>query len=61
MIYKCIRKFKLHHLTERKTNAQSSKQGDSHPLLLTEPYPELIPGQAVNLSIHTALQDNAAN
>jgi hypothetical protein len=33
--------------------AQSSKQGEFHPLLLTEPY--------VNLSIHTALQDASFN
>ena len=32
---------------------QSSKQGDFRPLLLTEPY--------VNLSIHTALQDDVGN
>ena len=32
---------------------QSSKQGEFHPKLLTEPY--------VNLSIHTALQENVFN
>ena len=36
-----------------KNYCQSSKQGVSHPLLLTEPY--------VNLSIHTALQDASFN
>ncbi len=32
---------------------QSSKQGEFHPKFLTEPY--------VNLSIHTALQENVFN
>ena len=36
-----------------KNGTQSSKQGEFHPLLLTEPY--------VNLSIHTALQDASTN
>jgi len=40
-------------IEEEKTNAQSSKQGGSNPLLLTKPY--------VNLSIHRALQDNVFN
>ena len=45
----CISKFNK----SLKTYAQSSKQGEFHPLLLTEPY--------VNLSIHTALQDASTN
>ena len=50
-------KKKLQELIEEKVTfekfLQSSKQGEFHPLLLTEPY--------VNLSIHTALQDASTN
>jgi hypothetical protein len=45
--------FPGHKRVTDKGYCQSSKQGGLHPLLLTEPY--------VNLSIHTALQDDVGN
>jgi hypothetical protein len=43
------------------TAASRVSKGSFTPKLLTEPYPESSSGQAVNLSIHTALQDASTN
>jgi hypothetical protein len=39
----------------RQHYVQSSHAREFHPCILTEPYPDEKSGQAVNLSIHTAL------
>ncbi len=47
--------------TIQKAAASRVSKGSFAPLHITEPYPESSSVQAVNLSIHTALQDDVGN